>query len=258
MVKPQVFVVGSVSRDVTVTVDRFPAPGETLVGESVTYGLGGKGANQAVASALTGTPTAFLGCVGDDDAGHRLLEELRAYGVATDAMSTVPGDSGTAHITVDAHGENTIAIVPAANRSVSPELVRSAGSEGFGGSRVVVAQGEIPVETLEQLARTVSETSARFILNLAPAADVSSECLSSTDVLVVNESEAQAVIRRHSLPDRGRHNLQFAAAFFRHQSPAERGRRSRALRDVIRDKGYDREAIKAMMLGLARGQGTLF
>ena len=58
--------------------------------------------------------------------------------------------------------------------------------------------------------------------------------------------------------DRGRHNLQFAAAFFRHQSPAERGRRSRALRDVIRDKGYDREAIKAMMLGLARGQGTLF
>ncbi|MCT1367103.1 ribokinase [uncultured Kocuria sp.] len=203
MVKPQVFVVGSVSRDVTVTVDRFPAPGETLVGESVTYGLGGKGANQAVASALTGTPTAFLGCVGDDDAGHRLLEELRAYGVATDAMSTVPGDSGTAHITVDAHGENTIAIVPAANRSVSPELVRRAGSEGFGGSRVVVAQGEIPVETLEQLARTVSETSARFILNLAPASDVSAECLSSTDVLVVNESEAQAVIRRHSLPDRG-------------------------------------------------------
>ena len=57
---------------------------------------------------------------------------------------------------------------------------------------------------------------------------------------------------------RGRHNRQPAAEFFRHQSPAERGRRSRALRNLIRDQGYDREAIKAMMLGLARGQGTLF
>ena len=57
---------------------------------------------------------------------------------------------------------------------------------------------------------------------------------------------------------RRRHNLQFAAEFFRHQSPAERGRRSRALREVIRENGYDREAIKAMMLGLSPGQGTLF
>lgn len=57
---------------------------------------------------------------------------------------------------------------------------------------------------------------------------------------------------------RGRHNLQFAAEFFRHQSPAERGRRSRALREVIREKGYDRDGIKAMMLGLSPGQGTLF
>src|SRR5699024_5888513 len=61
LVTPEVLVVGSVSRDVTVTVDRFPAPGETVVGHSVSYGLGGKGANQAVASALTGVPTSFLG-----------------------------------------------------------------------------------------------------------------------------------------------------------------------------------------------------
>lgn len=57
---------------------------------------------------------------------------------------------------------------------------------------------------------------------------------------------------------RGRHNLQLAAEFFRHQPPAERGCRSRALREVIREKGYDREVIKAMMLGLSPGQGTLF
>lgn len=195
--------VGSVSRDVTVTADRFPAPGETVIGDSVTYGLGGKGANQAVASALTGTPTAFFGCVGSDETGSRLVETLRERGVLTEGMAVVDGDSGTAHITVDSRGENTITIVPAANRSVSPDRVRRAGRENFAGAAVVVTQGEIPVETIEELARDVAASTARFVLNLAPAAEVSGECLSLADVLVVNESEARAVIRRHDLPDRG-------------------------------------------------------
>ncbi len=195
--------VGSVSRDVTVTADHFPAPGETVVGDSVTYGLGGKGANQAVAAALTGAPTAFLGCVGSDETGPRLVEALRDRGVLTEPMAVVDGDTGTAHITVDSHGENTITIVPAANRGVSPERVSRASRDGFGGAAVVVAQGEIPVETIEELARGVAASPARFVLNLAPAAEVSGECLSLADVLVVNESEARAVIQRHGLPDRG-------------------------------------------------------
>ena len=48
----RVIVVGSINQDVTVTVDRFPQPGETLSGSSLTYSLGGKGANQAAAMAL--------------------------------------------------------------------------------------------------------------------------------------------------------------------------------------------------------------
>lgn len=57
---------------------------------------------------------------------------------------------------------------------------------------------------------------------------------------------------------RRRHNLQFAAEFFRHQSPAERGRRSHALRDLIRERSYDQEPIKAMMLELSPDQRTPF
>ena len=41
----RVIVVGSINQDITVTVDRFPRPGETLSGTSTTYRLGGKGAN---------------------------------------------------------------------------------------------------------------------------------------------------------------------------------------------------------------------
>lgn len=194
--KPEVFVVGSVSRDVTVTVERFPRPGETVVGRSVAYGLGGKGANQAVAAALTGVPTSFLGCVGCDVTGEELVRTLREHGVGSDRVVEVAGDSGTAHITVDSRGENSISIVPAANRAVSPEMVREAADRSFDDAAVVVAQGEIPVETLEELARAVAPLEARLVLNLAPAAEVSAECLAAVDVLMVNESEAEAVMSR--------------------------------------------------------------
>jgi ribokinase len=199
LVTPEVLVVGSVSRDVTVTVDRFPAPGETVVGHSVSYGLGGKGANQAVASALTGVPTSFLGCVGTDEAGRGLLSTLRERGVITEHTTTVSGDSGSAHITVDADGENLISIVPAANRSVTPDVVASARDRDFDGASVVVAQGEIPVGTLEELGRAVAASGVRFVLNLAPAIEVSAECLATADVLMVNQSEAEAIMRRHGL-----------------------------------------------------------
>jgi ribokinase len=194
-----VCVVGSVSRDVTVAVRRFPAPGETVVGSSVSYGLGGKGANQAVAAALTGTPTTFLGCVGDDSAGSSLQASLAEHGVGISRLARIPGmDSGSAHITVDAAGENSISIVPAANLSLGREMVAAAAAAGFDGARVVVAQGEIPVETIEATVRAAGRCRrARMVLNLAPAAEVSGRTLGAVDVLVVNESEAAAVLARH-------------------------------------------------------------
>ncbi|MGK4066062.1 hypothetical protein AB0Y14_08380 [Rothia sp. HC945] len=57
---------------------------------------------------------------------------------------------------------------------------------------------------------------------------------------------------------RGRHNRQAAAEFFRYESKKERAPKARALRDLVIANGYDREAIKALMLGLPRDQGTLF
>ena len=60
----RVIVVGSINQDVTVTVDRFPSPGETLSGTSLTYSLGGKGANQAAAAVHSGATVIFVGALG--------------------------------------------------------------------------------------------------------------------------------------------------------------------------------------------------
>ena len=78
----RVIVVGSVNIDLVVTVERLPAPGETVIGGRFAQHHGGKGGNQAVAAARLGARTAFVGAVGDDDFGRGAARAaLEAEGV---------------------------------------------------------------------------------------------------------------------------------------------------------------------------------
>ena len=123
-----VCVVGSLNADLRVSTERLPRPGETVPGGPLRILPGGKSANQAVACALLGVPTTMVGAVGDDANGRLLLESLDAAGVATDAVVRLPVATGTAVITVDAAGENTIVVSPGANGELGPAMV--AGASG--------------------------------------------------------------------------------------------------------------------------------
>ena len=184
----RVIVVGSINQDVTVTVDRFPAPGETLSGSSLTYGLGGKGANQAAAAARSGISTLFVGAVGSDLAGHRLRTDLAAHGVDTTHLREVDSPSGTALITVAASGENTIILDAGANRASS--IAHAKASLFPAPSDIVVLQAEIPPAANAAAIEWAHSHGARVLLNLAPARDTAPATLAQVDVLVVNETEA--------------------------------------------------------------------
>lgn len=189
-----VLVVGSVNQDVTVLAPRLPTPGETLLGDSVVYGLGGKGANQAVAVARAGVGVRLLATVGDDPAGDRLKELLSGYEVDLSLLRTTPAHaSGTAHITVDARGENCIVVVPGANAATSPEQVREAAG-ALGAAAVVVLQSEIPVRTVVAVLDVLADTAAQVVLNLAPVVPLPASALARADVLVVNETETGQVL----------------------------------------------------------------
>lgn len=54
-------VFGSVNVDVIAYADRLPRPGETVHGSGYAIGLGGKGANQAVAVARLGSAVELAG-----------------------------------------------------------------------------------------------------------------------------------------------------------------------------------------------------
>ncbi len=71
-----VLVVGSLNMDLVIRTPCLPRPGQTVAAPALETIPGGKGANQAVASARLGSRVAMLGCVGDDPHGMALREGL--------------------------------------------------------------------------------------------------------------------------------------------------------------------------------------
>ena len=183
-----VVVVGSVNMDVSVSVDRLPRPGETLLGGTVRRSGGGKGANQAVAAARAGgARTAMVGRVGADSEGHLLRGVLESDGIDCAALGTsATAPTGTALITVDGSGENTIVVAAGANEEVALDE-RTASVVGW--ADVILAQLEIPQLTVLAAARARRD-GALFVLNAAPYAAIDPVLLDEVDLLVVNEHEA--------------------------------------------------------------------
>ena len=184
-----IVVVRSCSMDLVVTSDKRPNAGETVLGESFKTVPGGKGANQAVASARLGADVYMVGRVGDDTYGQDILSNLQAQGVRTTYMKPVTEmESGTAHIIL-AEGDNSIVVVKGANDEVTPDYVSDALStiDGIG---MVLIQQEIPEETVEAVCAICSEKEIPVILNPAPARKVSQQVLEQAAYITPNEHEA--------------------------------------------------------------------
>jgi ribokinase len=185
-----VFVAGSINQDFVLSVERRPAPGETVTDARLATHNGGKGANQAAAAALLGASVAFLGRVGDDGFGGPLARGLSEKGVDTGLVQEVPGSStGAAFITVTPDGENAITVAPGANRRLTAQDVDDA-SESIEGAQVLVAQMEIPPEVVLRAVEVAAGSGTRALVNLAPPFEVPRALLEKLDPLVVNEHEA--------------------------------------------------------------------
>lgn len=183
-----VAVFGSCNMDLVAYTGIAPRRGETVLGREFRTAPGGKGANQAVAAARAGAHARFIGAVGDDELGERLRAALNEYGVNTDGLRTVTGNSGTAHIVVDDEGGNAIVVVPGANASV--DSLASGDEELIAGCGALLLQLEIPFTGVESAAVAAREAGVPVILTPAPAAELPEALLSSVDVLVPNEHEA--------------------------------------------------------------------
>ncbi|MEM7322149.1 MAG: ribokinase [Actinomycetota bacterium] len=189
VVGQEIVVVGSINLDLSVSVDRFPEAGETVLGGSVLHGGGGKGANQAVAAARLGRRVLMVGRVGDDG-GHSLVSALERDGVDVSAIQVTNGvASGMAIIEVDAAGENRIVVAPGANGHVSPDDLGPA-ADAIGAAPVILAQLEVPVEAVQALAGL--PRTGRLVVNPAPVTP--GYDVTGVDILVPNRGELAGLL----------------------------------------------------------------
>ena len=183
--------IGSITADVTSFSQRLPSPGETVLGDDATLVLGGKGANQAVASALAGADTRMVGCVGTDLFQQLTLGALTGYGVDVSAVRVVDGPTGVAHIRVDASGENDIVMVPLANRHLSVADIDAALETDNGRASVLLTQLETPLDVTAHAIRSARAAGLVVVLDPAPAAPIDEVLWASVDVVTPNETEAR-------------------------------------------------------------------
>jgi ribokinase len=186
----RVVVLGSLSQDLHLHVERHPRTGETVMAGDVEHRFGGKGANQAVAAARAGAASVMVGKVGDDPQGHEHLRRLRAFGVDVSRTAVVPGaPTGTAVVCNDAAGENTIVVAPGANHRVGHDDL--AHLDDLGAGDVLLMPLELPLDVVTAAVGAAAARGARVVLNLAPYAALPGETLALCDPVVVNEHEGE-------------------------------------------------------------------
>lgn len=177
-----IVVVGSVNLDLAASVSRLPVPGETITDATLGKFPGGKGANQALAARRLGAEVALVACVGDDVHADEALSLLKAGDVdLSHCQRITDAPTGVALIAVAPDGENHIVVAPGANRYLH------ANSFELPNAQALICQLEVPIDTVH---RAVVEFSGFVCVNLAPARDVPNELLIETDLIVVNETEA--------------------------------------------------------------------
>ena len=191
MTAKKIVVVGSSNMDLVAKAPRIPVPGETIEGSDFFMVPGGKGANQAVAAAKLGSEVIFIARLGKDIFAKKSLENFKSVNIVTKHIEQLEGvPSGTALISIDEQGRNSIVVIPGANGRLSPLDIDKAKEDIVKGS-VVVAQLEIPLETVERTAEIASANNIPFILDPAPAKPLNDELLAIVDIIKPNETEAE-------------------------------------------------------------------
>lgn len=191
MTDKQILVIGSSNTDMVIKSHHLPAPGETILGGEFLMNPGGKGANQAVAAARLGGNVTFICKIGDDIFGKESKENFEKEGIITDFIITDPENpSGVALITVDEKAENSIVVASGANGNLLPSDLKDIENE-IKEASLVLMQLEIPIETVQYVAKLATDNRVPVILNPAPARHLPEELLANVSIITPNETEAE-------------------------------------------------------------------
>ena len=189
--RKSILVIGSSNTDMIIKSERFPDPGETILGGDFYMLPGGKGANQAVAAARLGGEVSFICRVGDDQFGKRSIQVYQEERISTDNIIIDPEErSGVALISVNGDGENKIVVASGANNGFKEEEIENV-YKIISRADYVILQLEIPVSIVGKIIQFSKRTDTNIILNPAPAQKLPDWFFDDLFLVTPNETETE-------------------------------------------------------------------
>lgn len=190
----KILVIGSLNMDVVVSMESMPTVGETVLGSSYWNSPGGKGANQAYTIARLGGEVAILGCLGKDDFGKELLQNLSVAGVNTENIKISDEfATGTAFIFTDSNADNSIVTIAGANKACDIPYIERYG-QLIKECDYLLVQMEIPLRTIYYAIEKANSLGKTVILNPAPAPNgLPDQIMQKIDVITPNETELATI-----------------------------------------------------------------
>ncbi|MCU1246110.1 MAG: rbsK [Acidobacteria bacterium] len=193
MDRPRIVSIGGATIDLLVQLADLPAAGQCKVADAFYEGVGGKGANQAVAAARLGADAALVAAIGDDERGLRILTRLAAENVDTaHVLRIAETPTGGVVIQRDRRRHKQVAVLPGANGRLGAAEIEAA-AKVIRGAAVVTLQLEIPMEAVLRAAELAGDAGVLLILDPSPARQLPGELLRRAAVLKPNAHEAQVL-----------------------------------------------------------------
>ena len=191
----KVVVLGSLNLDIVACLEAVPAVGETVKSKAVTTGLGGKGANQAVAASRLGASVDLICAIGQDDFASRLRDLLAPEKLALHYREKPGVESGLALIDLLPGGDNIIRLNGGANDRLTLADV-TAKSDILKDADILLLQNEIPLAVSLEAARVARAGGALVIMDPAPAPRErwGADILSGFDIITPNETETKKLL----------------------------------------------------------------
>ena len=192
VMKKKILVIGSISIDNTIYTKSLPSAGTTTVADSFYTNIGGKGANQACASLFLGGNVSFIGAVGKDHNGDRVVEFLEEQGLnARIKRSEKP--TGIAFIILEEQSaENRILIVQGANTDLTKADI-DRNIDLFTRGDIFLTQFENSMDITEYSIKLAKEKGMLVVVNPAPVKEFNEKYFQYIDYLVPNEHELETL-----------------------------------------------------------------
>lgn len=189
----RLFVVANYLTVYCTSLVRQPAVGEIVLADALAIEPGGKGLNVAIGARRLGAEVDALFGVGHDAGGDALLSLLDAEGLAPTHMHRLDERSGHGFGFIAQDGSNMGAVFGGANLLLTAEHADQA-ADAIGAADWVYGQFETALPAVQRCFELAREWQVPTVLNPSPWQPISPALLALTDVLLVNETEAAALL----------------------------------------------------------------